>query len=96
MIDEVSDGKIDRWALEWWRSMTPQERADVVEVLWQSRGRPSPVPDRHYLIIGGYTGQPIGCTWGESGKLDVLEEEARATFREIPKEQCPICGEGAK
>lgn len=45
----------------------------------------------HYLIIGGYTHKPIGCTWGEDGKAQVLEEEPRATFQRIAKRSCPVC-----
>lgn len=40
--------------------------------------------NRYYEIIGGYTGLVIGWT---SDKEAVLEEEPKATFREISKEQ---------
>ncbi len=45
----------------------------------------------HYLIIGKYINEPIGCTCGKKGKEEVLEEEPGATFRRISKKKCPIC-----
>ena len=48
---------------------------------------------QHFLIIGKYTGEPIGCTCGKKGKEEVLEEEPGATFRRISKKKCPICNE---
>lgn len=45
----------------------------------------------HFLIIGKYTSEPIGCTYGKKGKEEVLEEEPGATFRRISKKKCPIC-----
>lgn len=47
----------------------------------------------HYLIIGYYTKTPIGCTCGECGKRDVLEEEPNATFQRISRRKCPVCKE---
>lgn len=47
----------------------------------------------HYLIIGHYSGEVIGCCCGESGKKDVLEEEPLSTFRRISRLKCPICKE---
>lgn len=49
------------------------------------------VRKQHYLIIGGYTHKPIGCTWGEEGKAGVLAEEPRATFEPVDEMKCPIC-----
>jgi hypothetical protein len=40
--------------------------------------------DRYYEIIGGYTGTVIGWTSDPEG---VLEEEPKATFREISKRE---------
>jgi hypothetical protein len=40
--------------------------------------------DRYYEIIGGYSGLPIGWTTDPEA---VLEEEPRATFREISKRE---------
>lgn len=45
----------------------------------------------HYLIIGKYTGKPIGCICGKRGKSDVLEEEPGATFQRVRRRKCPIC-----
>ncbi len=47
----------------------------------------------HYLIIGHYTGEVIGCCCGESGKRDVLCEEPLSTFKRIERRKCPICKE---
>lgn len=45
----------------------------------------------HYLIIGAYSKKPIGCTCGNSGKKDVLEEEPGSTFIKVQRRKCPIC-----
>lgn len=47
----------------------------------------------HYLIIGHYTGEIIGCCMGKDGKKDVLAEEPLSTFRRINKRKCPVCKE---
>lgn len=47
----------------------------------------------HYLIIGHYTGEVIGCTCGKSGKEEVLSEEPWVRFKRISKRKCPICKE---
>lgn len=47
----------------------------------------------HYLIIGHYSGEAIGCCCGESGKRDVLEEEPLSTFKRVSKWKCPVCKE---
>lgn len=48
------------------------------------------LPERHYVIVGGYSGLDIGCCT-ESGKDDVLEEEPRSSFRPVRERNCPIC-----
>ena len=50
----------------------------------------------HYLIIGHYTGEVIGCTCGNSGKKEVLAEEPLSTFKRIYKRKCPVCKEFRK
>lgn len=45
----------------------------------------------HYEIIGGYTGEVIGCCCGKRSQRDVLYEEPNATFRRVRKSKCPIC-----
>lgn len=42
----------------------------------------------HYLIVGHYTNEVIGCT---CNKKDVLAEEPLATFKRVPLWRCPIC-----
>lgn len=46
-----------------------------------------PKTDKHYLIIGAYTGTPIGCT---SDVIDALFEEPEASFVEVAYDLCPI------
>lgn len=50
----------------------------------------------HYLIIGHYTGEVIGCTCGDSGKKEVLAEEPLSKFRRVSKRKCPVCEEFGK
>lgn len=45
----------------------------------------------HYLIIGHYTGEVIGCTFGKRGKEEVLSEEPLSTFKRVSKRECPVC-----
>ena len=45
----------------------------------------------HYLIIGHYTGEVIGCTCGKRGKEEVLSEEPLSTFKRVSKRKCPVC-----
>lgn len=47
----------------------------------------------HYLIIGHYTGEVIGCTCGKSGREEVLAEEPLSTFKRVSKRKCPVCKE---
>ena len=47
----------------------------------------------HYLIIGHYSGEVIGCCCGKSGKEHVLAEEPLSTFKWVSKRKCPICKE---
>ncbi len=68
-------------------------RSTPLDAPWATPS-PAPVPSEeedHYLIIGGYTASPIGCTSGEAGKADVLAEEPKATFQLIDKAACPVC-----
>jgi hypothetical protein len=46
--------------------------------------------EQHYEIIGGYTGEVIGCC-SESARFEVLEEEPKATFRPVEQEKCTSC-----
>ena len=46
-----------------------------------------PRSDKHFIIIGHYTGRPIGCT---SDRLSILFEEPEATFQEVEYDACPI------
>lgn len=46
--------------------------------------------DKHYIIIGHYSGLALGCCSG-SGRMDILFEEEEATFEEVKKDECPIC-----
>lgn len=47
----------------------------------------------HYLIIGHYSGEVIGCCCGKTGKSDVLAEESLSTFKWVRKRKCPACKE---
>lgn len=47
----------------------------------------------HYLIIGHYSGEVIGCCRGKSGKQDALAEEPLSTFKRISRRKCPVCRE---
>lgn len=47
----------------------------------------------HYLIIGHYTGEVIGCTRGKSGKEEVLSEEPLSRFKRVSMRKCPVCKE---
>ena len=47
----------------------------------------------HYLIIGHYAGEVIGCCCGKTGKSDVLAEESLSTFKWVRKRKCPVCKE---
>lgn len=47
----------------------------------------------HYLIVGHYTGEVIGCCWGKNGKADVLTEEPLSTFKRVSRRKCPVCKE---
>jgi len=58
---------------------------------WMPKPLPPDYGDAHYLIIGAHFKKPIGCTWGQGGKEDVLSEDTLATFEEINKNDCPIC-----
>jgi len=49
-------------------------------------------PDNaHYLIMSPYFAGHIGCTVGETGRVDVLTEEPGVTFKEINRATCPVC-----
>lgn len=45
----------------------------------------------HYLVIGHYSGEAIGCCCGRSGKKDVLAEEPLSTFKRVSRRKCPVC-----
>lgn len=45
----------------------------------------------HYLIIGKYSGDPIGCTCGKGDHENVLAEEPGSTFKRVRRQDCPIC-----
>ena len=47
----------------------------------------------HYLIVGHYSGEVIGCCCGKNGKQDVLAEEPLSTFKRVSRRKCPVCRE---
>lgn len=51
--------------------------------------RDFPRRKKHYVITSKY-GHEIGCCY-DGGKKDVELEEPGSTFREVKKENCPVC-----
>lgn len=77
VLDQIDDLRLD-----------PSVTSEGVYALDKLRARITnkPAPDKYYKIIGGYSGVQIGkCHYIGIG--DVREEEPRATFEEISKEE---------
>jgi hypothetical protein len=47
-------------------------------------------PKKHWLIVSGFTNEPIGCC---EDRADGRRENPEATFREVSDDECPVCRE---
>lgn len=48
---------------------------------------------KHYVVISGYSGRIVRCCSGYKEKHLILEGDREATFKKIPKEECPYCSQ---
>lgn len=96
LAQAINETVFDNGAAERAKGGYANMRAEAVQVaavavaLVEALDRRYGGDEAHYLVIGKYIGEPMGCC-SEEGKADVLVEEPGSSFKLVNKAECPIC-----